>query len=78
MGFYMRQCTDILLWEIEEGVSQKDVAVTFAAAMRTEKAGLEEVDWGLVGQAALERWGPAGWKRVKDRGWRIYEGRIKV
>ena len=76
MPFYMQDCTRILVEEIEElRLSQNDVAITFAAAMRSEAAGADKPDWGKVGQAALKRWGPAGWKKVKDRGWKIFEGK---
>lgn len=78
MRFYMTCCTMVLLNEIEElKLSQKDVALTYAAAMRSEKAGVDNPDWGVIGAAGQKRWGPAGWKRVKDRAWGIYEGRVK-
>ena len=67
----------ILMREIEElGISQKDVALTYAAALRSVAAGADKPDWGTIGAAGLKRWGPVGWKRVKDRAWGIYEGRI--
>lgn len=77
--FYMTCCTFVLCNEIETlRLPQKDVALTFAAALKSEEAGIDKVDWEKVGAAALRRWKPSGWMRVKERGWGIYEGRIKV
>ena len=76
---YMTCCTFTLLNEIEKlKLPQKDVALTFAAALKSEAAGVDKVDWKKVADAAVKRWSPSGWRRVKERGWAIAEGRIKV
>jgi hypothetical protein len=46
---------------------QRDVAQTLALAM--EWGQREAVDWGAVSAAAVARWGPAGWRRIKRQAW---------
>lgn len=72
-------CTSVLLREIaDKRMHQKDVALTFAMALKSEAEGADRVDWETVGGAAIERWSLSGWRRIKERGWAIAEGRIKV
>jgi hypothetical protein len=79
MKIYMTACTFVLLNEIENlKLPQKDVALTFAMALKSEAAGVDKVDWERVGSAAVKRWSPSGWVRVKERGWAIYEGRVQI
>ena len=74
MPMYMVCCTKVLLSEIEElKMNQRDVAITFAAALKSEAAGVDIVDWEAVAAAALQRWSPAGWKKLKEIGWRIHQ-----
>ena len=78
MAIYMTCCTFVLVNEIENlRLPQKDVALTFAAALRSEAAGVDKVDWAKVGEAAMRRWKPSGWLRVKRIGWAIADGKIK-
>lgn len=76
MPMYLTACTFVLCNEIETlRLSQAEVAKTFAMALRSEAAGVSEVDWEKVGAAALRRWKPSGWVRVKELGWAYFEGR---
>jgi len=69
-------CTSALLREIaDKNAKQKDVALTFAMALKSEAECADRVDWEKVGAAAVERWSPSGWRRIKERGWAIAEGR---
>lgn len=75
---YLACCTFVLCNEIENiRLSQNDIAITFAMALRSEQAGADKVDWERVGAAALRRWKPSGWMRVKELGWAYFEGRKK-
>jgi hypothetical protein len=79
MRINMVCCTSVLLREIaDKKMNQKDVALTFAMAIKSEAEGADRVDWEKVGAAAVERWSPSGWRRIKERGWAIAEGRTKV
>ena len=73
---YMTACTFVLCNEIETlKLTQKEVALTFAMALRSEAAGIDKVDWRKVGEAAVKRWSASGWSRVKELGWAYAEGR---
>jgi hypothetical protein len=76
MPMYLTCCTFVLCNEIERlRLPQKDVALTFASALRSEADGIDKVDWDKVGAVALRRWKPSGWIRVKELGWAYFEGR---
>ena len=78
MPIYLTCCTFVLVNEIETlRLPQKDVALTFAMALRSEASGCDKVDWDKVGAAALRRWKPSGWMRVKELGWAYFERRKK-
>lgn len=51
-------------------MKQKDVALTYALAMRDE--GLVPVDWKRANAAILKRW-PRGLERVKKMAWGMFE-----
>ena len=71
---YMTACTFVLCNEIESlKLPQKEIAKTFAQALRSEYAGVYRTDWEKVGTAALNRWGPSGWRRLKEMGHRIHD-----
>lgn len=75
---YMTACTFVLCNEIETlKLPQKEVAKTFAQALRSEDAGIYKTDWGKVADAALKRWSPSGWRRLKEMGHAIYERSTK-
>lgn len=69
-------CTMVICNEIERGIPQRDIALSFAMALKSEAQGADAPDWEKIADAALKRWGPSGWRRLKERGWGIAEGRI--
>jgi len=70
-GFYLVCCTSTLLAEIGNGATQKQLAATYALAMRSEAAGADKTDWSCVNRAIVKRWSMSGLVRVKDMAWRI-------
>jgi len=70
-GFYLVCCTRTLLDEISNGFTQKQLAITYAMAMRSEAAGADKTDWPSVNRAIVKRWSMSGLVRVKDMAWRI-------
>lgn len=55
-------------------MKQKDVALTYALAIRDED--VEPVDWKRANAAILARW-PKGLARVKEMAWRHLTSRTK-
>jgi hypothetical protein len=59
--------TETLLSEINElRLKQKDVAITYALAMRDHG----NVDWPTVNQAIINRWSRSGLVRIKEMAWK--------
>ena len=50
--------------EIKQGLHQRDVAQTYALALRSSY----KTDWPRVNRAILARW-PKGLKRIKEMAW---------
>ena len=58
-------CEATLLQEIGNTVfKQKDVAKTYALAMRSSE--VKKIDWGKVNRAIIERWSKSGLERIKQ------------
>ena len=66
-GFTMNLCCAELVIEneIEQGCTQKQIAQTYALALRSE----EPTDWKRANEAILKRWSPAGLERIKKMAW---------
>lgn len=59
-------CADMVIKnEIEQGCTQKQIAQTYALALRSE----EHVDWKAINEAIIERWSIAGLERIKKLAW---------
>jgi hypothetical protein len=66
----LANCTATLLEEIAaKECKRRDVAKTYALAMRTEKAGVEKVDWKAVNAAIIARWSVSGLNWIKTQAW---------
>lgn len=64
-------CTQVLLQDIgTKRATQKDVALIYALAIKSESAGADRPDWKQINEAILARWSMSGLKRIKDLAWR--------
>ena len=69
---------DVLLREIADpAMKRKDIALTYAYGLRNEFSGSEIIDWKRVNGAILTRWSMAGLTYIKERAWKLYEGKIE-
>lgn len=69
---------DALLREIPDTrIKRNAVALTYAFGLRNEFSGSEEIDWPKVNAAIIERWSMAGLVYIKERAWKLYEGKIQ-
>lgn len=72
-------CTQVLLQDIgSKEAKRKDVALTYAMAMKSEAQGPDQPDWAVVNKAIINRWSRSGLDWIKKRAWDIAEGRIKL
>lgn len=65
-------CDDVMLNEIKNGCTQKELAKTYALALRSSYP----TDWKKVNLAIIERWSHSGLNRVKTMAWsgKCFEG----
>lgn len=69
-GMHLMCCEDVIENEIKQGLRRKDVALTYAMALRSEAAG-RETDWKRINAAILTKWVKRGLTVVKNRAWDI-------
>lgn len=70
-------CTQVILQDVgAKECRQRDVALTYAMAIKSEAQGADKPDWRTINDAILGRWKKSGLVRVKNRAWGIVEGRI--
>ena len=66
-------CERIILQEIEDKrIYRNSISLTYAFALRAD----ENIDWTKINQAILKRWSMAGLKYIKERAWKIFEGKV--
>jgi hypothetical protein len=70
-------CTWVICNEIEQGLTQKDIALTYAMALRSATAKADIPDWETINRAIIKRWSMSGLERIKKRAWGIVSGKIE-
>lgn len=58
-------------------VTQKDVALTYAMAIKSMAQKADEPDWETINRAIIAKWGMSGLERIKKRAFDILKGKIK-
>ncbi len=74
-GMHLMCCEMVIENEIKHGVKRKDVALTYAMAIKSEAAG-RDTDWRRINDAILSKWGKRGLSAVKNRARRFIDGSI--
>ncbi len=69
-------CTDTICDEVKAGLGQKDIAVTYALAIKSEAQGADKPDWRTINGAILARWKMSGLERIKKRAFDILAGKV--
>jgi hypothetical protein len=76
---YLVGCVGVILNEIKQGCTQKQIALTYAMAIITNAAKVEKVEWRTINEAIEARWSKSAVERVKKMAWkRIAERRDKA
>lgn len=76
---YLVCCTAVITNEINQGLTQKQISLTYAMAIVSGHVGADQPDWPCINQAILDKWGLKGLNRVKKLAWkRIGEKRDKA
>lgn len=64
-------CTQVICNEIERGVAKRDIALTYALAVKSQTEGADLPDWKVINEAIVARWGRKGLEAVKKRAWQL-------
>jgi hypothetical protein len=76
-GFYMACCTSVIVREVGmKEFHQRDIATSYALAMKSERAGADKPDWKAINMAILGRWKRSGLERIKQRAHDILNGKV--
>lgn len=62
MSFEIADVENVIENEIRQGMSQTQIAQTYALALRSSWP----TDWARVNRAILAKWSPSGLKRIKE------------
>lgn len=62
--FELADVEDVIENEIAQGLTQKQIAQTYALALKSSWP----TDWGRVNRAIMAKW-PKGLKRIKEMAW---------
>ncbi len=64
-------CTDTIIDEVAGGLTQKDVALSYALAIKSASQGADQPDWAAINEAILKRWKMSGLERIKKQAFRL-------
>ena len=67
-------CTDTILNEIRQGVTNSSLASSYAMAIVSESRKHDKPDWRQINAAISARFGTRGLERIKSRAWKIIRG----
>lgn len=71
-------CTDVLLQDIgAKEMTQKDIALTYAMAIKSQAQKADMPDWSTINKAIIARWNLKALDRIKKRAFDILEGRVQ-
>ena len=69
-------CTRVIQDEMAAGLTQNEIAVTYAMAIKSQAQGADTPDWRAINAAILARWKMSGLERIKKRALDILAGKI--
>lgn len=70
-------CTQVILQDVGcKQATQKDVALTYAMALKSWSRGADTPDWQIINKAIVRRWSMSGLERIKKRAWGIASGKV--
>ena len=68
----LMDCEAVLLSEIaDKRMKRNDVAMTYAMALGSD----EQIDWARVNRAIIDRWSTSALVYIKERAWKLAEGK---
>jgi len=70
-------CTDVIIQDVAaKQATKKDIALTYAMAIKSQAQGADLPDWSKINGAILARWKMSGLERIKKRAFDILSGKV--
>jgi hypothetical protein len=69
-------CTSVICDEVAAGLPQKQIALSYALAIKSEIEGADKPEWPVINAAILGRWKMSGLERIKKRAFDILRGKV--
>jgi len=70
-------CTDTICDEVAAGLSRKDIALSYALAMRSAARGADKPDWSRINHAILARFKMSSLEWIKKRALDLLAGKAQ-
>jgi len=70
MPFQLTNLQFVILNELsKKEIHQHDIAITYSLALKSEEC--DNLDWGKINNAIIERWSRSGLERIKKQAWKM-------
>lgn len=70
-------CTQVIENEVRQGCTRKDLALTYAMAIKSQAQGADKPDWAAINAAILSRFSMSGLKWIKKRAFDLLAGKAQ-
>lgn len=71
-------CTQVILQDLGAAqATQKQVALTYAMAIKSQMQNADRPDWPTINKAIIDRWNMKALERIKKRAYDILSRKIK-
>lgn len=71
-------CTQVICDQVAvKQATQKEIALTYAMAIKSAAQKADDPDWGTINRAILARWKMSGLERIKKRAFDILAGKVQ-
>lgn len=70
-------CTDVILQDLGAAeATQREVALTYAMAIKSQAQGADKPDWPTINKAIITRWNMKALEWIKKRAFDILAGKV--
>ena len=70
-------CTEVICNEVShKQIKQRDVALSYALALKSQMQKADTPDWGKINRAIIDRWSMAGLERIKKAAFDLCSGKV--
>ena len=71
-------CTAVICNEVDKGLTQKQIAQTYAMAIVSDTYKMDKPDWTRINNAIIGKWGIKGLERIKKKAWKLIADKARA